>query len=322
MGKKFLKIAIITVLLACVCATIANAYSFTATMTPSSTTVAESKEFSVQVKVSNLDVGTNGINSLSGYFKYDNSVFETITESSIDGLNSWGVTFNADNGKITLTKTTFVKQEEAVFQVTLKTKEKTAGKEANISFGTIVASNSEREISTGDISTTISVVSESAITTDPIYSGGNVTDPIIVSSNDVTTNPSTNDTTTNPSTNSIIITPGSTTGNTTGNTITITPTPGSTTGNTTGGTTGNTANNISGNTTINGVAINGVTNGTVNGTNNNVISQYVNRTSNTPTNSDIPYAGVEDTIVYILAILVVVAAIFYIKFEKINKEMK
>ena len=78
MEKNLLKIAIITILLICVCATIVNAYSFTATMTPSNTTVAESKEFTVKVKVSNLDVGSNGINKLTGYFKYDTSVFETI----------------------------------------------------------------------------------------------------------------------------------------------------------------------------------------------------------------------------------------------------
>lgn len=45
----------------------ASALSFTATMTPSATTVAEATEFTVTVKVSNLDVGTNGINSLKGY---------------------------------------------------------------------------------------------------------------------------------------------------------------------------------------------------------------------------------------------------------------
>ena len=50
-------------------ASVANALSFTASMTPSSTTVPESTEFTVSVKVANLDVGANGINSLSnGYW--------------------------------------------------------------------------------------------------------------------------------------------------------------------------------------------------------------------------------------------------------------
>ena len=253
MEKKFLKITIITILLICVCATIVNAYSFTATMTPSSTTVAESKEFSVQIKVSNLDVGNNGINSLSGYFKYDESVFETINESSIEGLNHWAYTYNSENGKITLTKTTFVKEEEAVFQVTLKTKAGTSGKEGTINFNNIMASNSAQEISASDISITIVVGEEDA----------NVAN--------------------------------TTTANATGNAISISINP---------------ANNTVNNT---------VENTTNNTTNNSVVSSYVNNSSS---NSDIPYTGVEDTIVYIIGAVIALAVIFYIKFEKINKDMK
>ena len=82
MKKKILKITTIMIMFTLVYVSIVNALSFTATITPSSTTVAESTEFTVKIKVSNLDVGTNGINSLSGYLKYDKDVFETITDCS------------------------------------------------------------------------------------------------------------------------------------------------------------------------------------------------------------------------------------------------
>ena len=118
MKKKILKISIILIMLVLVYSTIVNALSFTATMTPSSTTVEEATEFTIEIRVSNLDVGTNGINSLSGKLTYDDKVFETIGDSNIEGLNSWSPTYNAQTGKITLTKTTFVKTEEPVFQLT------------------------------------------------------------------------------------------------------------------------------------------------------------------------------------------------------------
>ena len=248
MKNKFLKITIITVLLIFVYATIANALSFTATITPSSTTVAESTEFTVQIKVSNLDVGPNGLNGLTGYFKYDNSVFETISESSIEGMNSWDAEFNAENGKITLTKTTFVKTEEVVLQVTLKTKAGVSGKSGTVKFTNILAKNSEEDIAASDISTTITV----------------------------------------------------------------------------GTVTGNEANATGNATNANGISIK-VNNNTSNTNKGNAVkntnTKAYENTSNV-SEDDIPHTGAEDTIMYIVGALIIVSIVFYIKFEKINKEMK
>lgn len=256
MRKNFLKISIISILLVLIYSTVVSALSFTATMTPSSTTVAEATEFTISIKVSNLDVGTNGINSLSGYLKYDTSVFEVISDSSIEGLNSWSPTFNSDSGKITLTKTTFVKSEEAVFQVTFKTKSGVSGKSGTISYTNIVASNSASDIAASDISTSITV--------------GNVT-----------TN----------------------TANTTvaNNTLSILPT----------------------NTSNNKINTNTAKNNTVNNTavSSNTNSSYIN-TSNSSSTEDIPYTGAEDTVLYVMVIVLALAIIFYVKFECINREIK
>lgn len=161
MRKKFLKVTVAVMLVICTFATIVNALSFTATMTPSSSNVEEATEFTIQVKVSNLDVGPNGINTISGILEYDTNVFETISDSSIEGLNSWSPSYNTDTQKITLTKTTFVKTEELVFQVTFKTKsELEDGTVGQIQFTDIMASNSETDITASDISTSISVGEE------------------------------------------------------------------------------------------------------------------------------------------------------------------
>jgi hypothetical protein len=157
MKRKSIVITLIIALIIGILTTSSSALSFTATMTPSSTTVPESTEFTIVIKVSNLDVGSNGINSLNGYLKYDSKIFETISDSSLEGLNGWTTSYNADNGKIILVKNSFVKSDQEVLQITFKTKSDVSGQSGAISFSNIVASNSESDISASDISTTITV---------------------------------------------------------------------------------------------------------------------------------------------------------------------
>lgn len=244
MKKKFLKVTVAVMLLVLVYANIVNALSFTVSMTPSSSNVDPSNEFTISIKVSNLDVGENGINTISGILNYDEDIFETISDSSFDGINAWTHTYNSDTKKITLIKNTFVKTEEQVLQITFKTKSDVEdGKVGQIKLTEIVASNSESEITASDISTSITIGQE------------------------VNTN----------------------TGNTSNNTgnLLIVPT-----------------NNTPTNKPVN----------------NNIVSPVVNKTNTS--DDDMPHTGVEDTVVYFLGAAVILAMIFYIKFEKVNKEMK
>ena len=284
MERKFFKIAIIAVLLVCVWSTLASALSFTATMTPSSKVVPASTEFTVEIKVSNLDVGANGINSLSGYLKYDDKVFETISESSIEGRNGWSHSFNAENeGKITLTKTSFVKTEEEVFQVTFKTKakEELESEDAKglIQFTGITASNSASEITAADISVEISIGEEGDT------QNGETTQNGTLSVTPTPNESNNNNSNTNTNTNT----------NKTGGTIGISTNKST-----------NTNTNTNKNTNSN--------------TNTNKVTPYVNSTNTTE--ESIPYTGVEDTIMYLMFAVIAVAIVFYIKFERINKEMK
>ena len=261
MGKKYIKITVIAILLALVYTTIVNAYSFNVTITPDSTTVAESSEFTVKVKVANLDVGNNGINSLSGYFKYDTKYFETINESSIEGRNSWILSaFNPDNGKMTFTKTTFVKDEEEVFLVTLQTKAGSSGHSGEISFENIVASNSAQQIQTTNVSTTITIGSSGDIDANTENVQSNFVFNVIVS-------------------------------------------------------------NLTNNNVVNETANNTVNN-VVNNTTNNVVNNVVHYNAVNNNTNSIPYTGVEDTVIYIIGIVIIIAAVFYIKIEKINKELR
>lgn len=155
MKKKFLKITIICMLLIITYTTIVKALSLTVSMETNTTTIQEATEFTVQVKVSNLDVGDNGINSLTGTLKFNKDIFEEITESSIEGINGWSTSYEKDTGKITATKQSFVKTEESVFNITLKTKSNITGKEGIVEFTDIKALNSDSQIDAPNISVTI-----------------------------------------------------------------------------------------------------------------------------------------------------------------------
>jgi hypothetical protein len=189
MKRKFFILNLIMILVLSLLTVTASAYSFTASMTANSQKVTSATEVTITVKVSNLDVGDNGINMITAYLSYDSDVFETITESNIDPLNDWLVAY-ASSGKITLQNRSFVNSDEEVMQITLKTKsdleENTKGK---VELTRIVASNSEAEISANPVSTTVTIGSTASTGSD-----GTLT---IIPTNTVDTN-----TTTLPTTNS------------------------------------------------------------------------------------------------------------------------
>lgn len=248
MKEKVLKVFIVAILITLVCATIVNALSFTVTMTPSNSNVNASNEFTVAIKIANLDVGEKGINTISGILDYDEDVFEPISESSFDKTNAWNPTYNSETKKITLIKGTFVKTEEQVLAITFKTKSDLEdGTVGQIKFTDIVASNSETDITASDTSTSVTIGQESNSNTANVKNSEN---------------------------------------------LLITPT-----------------NNI---TPVNNTPV-------VNNT-PSVVSSYVNNEN--PSNDNMPHTGAEDTIVYFIGAAVILAIIFYIKFESVNKEIK
>lgn len=194
MKKKFLKIAIIITMLVLTFATVVNALSLTVAMEVTNTTVPEKTEFTVKVKVANLDVGQNGINSINAILKYDDAVFEAVSESSIEGMNGWEAKYDNNSKKITLTKQSFVKTEEEVFNLTLKTKEGVSGKEGIVELKEINAQNSDSTITATDVSVTINVGQVSGNTANTTNTGN--TQSLIAISNKAN-NTSTNTNTSN-----------------------------------------------------------------------------------------------------------------------------
>lgn len=163
MKKKINLVILFTILLIGLMVTSVFAFSFTASLTPSATTVAPGKELIVTLKVSNIDAGDKGLSAISGVLIYDTSAFEAVTESSIDELNGWTVTYTASTGKITAYKTSFVKEEEDVLQITMKTLagNTVSGKSGTIKLDSVVATNGDTDISAKSVSTSINISSGS-----------------------------------------------------------------------------------------------------------------------------------------------------------------
>ncbi|MFG6318622.1 MAG: hypothetical protein K1W33_01990 [Clostridia bacterium] len=157
MRKKLAVIMIMLVLVAMSLATTVSASSFTATITPNRTTVDESNEVVVTIRVSNLDVGTTGINTFEGVLSYSTQIFETINADSIEGNNGWQPTYNQDNGKIMLYKQGFLNEDADIVQITFKTKTNVTGKSGDIKLSDIKASNTGEKIEASTISTKITV---------------------------------------------------------------------------------------------------------------------------------------------------------------------
>lgn len=157
MKKRILHIIIIFCLVTVLLVDVVNAFSLSVFMTPSTTNVQTSSEVVIKVKVSNLNVGDNGINTFTGNLSYDTDVFETLTSDSVSGLNNWTAAYTPDTGKITLFKTTFVNSDEELFQITLKTKESVSKNSGTVSLKNIIVSNGNDEISATEVNTTIAI---------------------------------------------------------------------------------------------------------------------------------------------------------------------
>lgn len=137
---------------------IAATYSFTTSMTAKNSKVTAGSEVLITVKLSNLNVGDNGINSFSAYLSYDTDVFETLTDSSVDGTNGWVPSYTPGTGKVQLYRQTFLKTDEEIMQISLKTKtDLEDGVQGEVKLSTIIVSNSVDEIMASPVSTSITI---------------------------------------------------------------------------------------------------------------------------------------------------------------------
>ena len=286
MKRKILILSLIIMLITSVLSisALAATYNFTVSMTAKNSKVSAGSEVLITVKLSNLNVGENGINSFSAYLSYDTDVFETLTDSSVDGINGWVPSYTVGTGKVSLYRSTFLKTDEEIMQISLKTKaDLQDGVQGEVKLSTIIVSNSSDEITASPVSTSITIGSENAGSDSTGATQINVTPSNVVANNTVDVIPQ--------------ITVANNTVNTTANTTTNVAL--------------NTSN-VSSNNTSNVVAIN---------TTNNTTNQTV--VANTESNNDMPYTGTDSSaLARIIIGFVFIGLSMYIKIERMNKDIR
>lgn len=167
MGKKLVILSLILILITSVFSVSVFATddnessgngSYTVVMNAKNSKVTPGGEVLITVKISNLNVGNNGISQFRAQLGFDTDVFETLTESSIDGIDGWKPSYAVGTGKVQLYRDKPLTTDGEIMQISLKTKAGVAdGTQGEVSITNIIASDSISEYNTSDVSTGITV---------------------------------------------------------------------------------------------------------------------------------------------------------------------
>lgn len=137
--------------------------TFKANLSASITTLKAGEEVTVTIGVSDINMGTNGINTLEGKINYDTNIFEAITSSSIQSLNNWTTTYNDEsstlNGKfLAVNLSTGTKENTQIFSVKFKVKSDAKdAKDTKIEFKDITSNDGTNLVNVGDKSITLKI---------------------------------------------------------------------------------------------------------------------------------------------------------------------
>src|SRR5574344_604035 len=78
-----------------VTSTVVKASTFDCAITASKTTIAPGETTLITLKVTNINMGTNGVKTLSGYLDYDEKYFEEVTAINGVGTSPWTWGYNS-----------------------------------------------------------------------------------------------------------------------------------------------------------------------------------------------------------------------------------
>ena len=131
MKKEKILITILTILIIVMSAIstvqAASTNTFKATLNANKTTIKVGEQVTITIKVSDINMGATGINTLEGTIGYDKNIFEEVKSSNIQSLNNWTTTFNDENstlnGKfLAVNLSSGTKETTEIFNITFKVK--------------------------------------------------------------------------------------------------------------------------------------------------------------------------------------------------------
>ena len=151
--KRILKTAIImSILIALIVITTSvSAYTASASLKTSSTLI-EGDFVTVTLNLSNLDLG-EGIDALVATLDYDETIFETVVQDNIAGVNSWVVNgYSTSSKKFTATRSSKFTTAGDIVTIKLKVKSAITAKSAKVSLNNIqVSGGAVSDGGTGDV---------------------------------------------------------------------------------------------------------------------------------------------------------------------------
>lgn len=160
MKKTLTTLIIVAIILGTMAMQTVSAASIKFTAAPSATTVDAGKTITISLKISDIDAGELGINTLSCVFKYDENVFEDVKVTS---KNNWSITYNDEKGNaqygtlLAMLLSAGVKTDQDIGTITLKVKENAKGKTGNINFTQIASNDGTNNIPVADKTIAIKV---------------------------------------------------------------------------------------------------------------------------------------------------------------------
>lgn len=155
--KKIIMSSFILILTVCMMGNVYGAFSCQINMEVSKTQVSKNDEFTVDVKITNIQ-SERGVISFGGTLEYDK---DSLTLVKMEGQNGWetpsqGSAFNEKNGKIGITRNGVGKNNETIFKMTFQVKE-TNKQNLVVSLKDLVISDGTVPFKISNVSQTITV---------------------------------------------------------------------------------------------------------------------------------------------------------------------
>lgn len=135
--------------------TMVKADSFNLNFTANKTTLKPEETVELNLNISNIDAGEEGINTLEAKLEYDTSIFEEVTQSSIQSLNNWSLTYNNEEteskGKIlAVIIVSGVTQNQDIGKIKLKVKKGVNYTDTTVKLTGITSNNGQELIKEND----------------------------------------------------------------------------------------------------------------------------------------------------------------------------
>lgn len=189
-----INIIIITILMLGTMTEAKSGSSFKATVEETQSTIKPGETVTISVNVSDINMGTNGINTLEGKIEYDKTIFEEVKSSNVQSFSNWTTTYNDEsstlNGKfLAVNLSAGVKENTKIFSVTFKAKQdisKTIS--TQIKFNEITSNDGTDLVSAGSKIVNITVDTGNEVVEKPTNNSNEKNNNTIINSNKNTIN--------------------------------------------------------------------------------------------------------------------------------------